>query len=181
MAERVGERLFTGRKFTVDRMWVTNREGEEVPRERVTHPGSVVLLPMLDDEHVVFIRNHRYTLGRALLELPAGTLEVGEDRAVCALRELEEETGFTASDWTALSWTFPNPALQANKLFMFVARGCEKTSVAQLDPLEDCEVELVKYRELAALLARGEIRHALVLVALYELLLADRGLDVSAP
>jgi ADP-ribose pyrophosphatase len=178
--------LFESSWLTLSKHAVLGESGEPLPFPIYTLDmgdwvNVVALTGAPGDESIVFVRQHRFGTQSRSLEIPGGLVDAGEAPLRAAQRELEEETGYTGGEWSALSWSFPNPALQSNKLYMFVARGCERTSAAQLDPLEDCEVELVAYRELPALLARGEIRHALVLVALYELLLADRGLKVSGP
>jgi len=176
--------LFESAWLTLWKHSVLSEHGEPLPFPVYTlEMGdwvNIVALTAGDDPSVIFVRQHRFGTEQRSLEIPGGLIDPGEVPLRAAQRELEEETGYTSQQWSALSWTHPNPALQANKLFMFVARDCEKTSEVRLDPLEDCEVELVKYRELPALLARGEIRHALVLLALYELMLSDRGLKVSA-
>ncbi len=176
--------LFESSWLTLSKHAVLGEDGEALPFPVYTLDMGdwVNIVALTDDEEpsVIFVRQHRFGTELRSLEIPGGLIDPGEAPLRAAQRELEEETGYTSSDWSALSWTHPNPALQANKLYMFVARGSVKSSEPKLDPLEDCEVELVKYRELPALLARGEIRHALVLLALYELMLADRGLRVSA-
>ena len=178
--------LFQSSWLTLSKHAVRGAEGQTLPFPIYTiDMGDWVNVLALtgegEDERVVFVRQHRFGTEQQSLEIPGGLVDPGEEPLRAAQRELEEETGYTARAWSALSWTHPNPALQSNKLFMYVARGAEKTAEAQLDPLEDCVVELVKLRDLPALLARGEIRHALVLVAIYEFLLAERGLKVSAP
>jgi ADP-ribose pyrophosphatase len=175
--------LFESSWLTLSQHAVLSASGEVLPQPVYTlEMGDWVnVVPVTTSGEVVFVRQHRFGTQSDSLEIPGGLIDPGETPLDAARRELEEETGFTATRWEALSWTFPNPALQGNRLFMFVARGCERTAEVSLDPLEDCRVELVRYESLPALLERGEVRHALVLVALYELLLHDRGLEVSAP
>jgi 8-oxo-dGTP pyrophosphatase MutT (NUDIX family) len=177
--------IFESEWLTLSKHSVLSEQGEPLPFPVYTLDMgdwvNVVALTPGEPRSVIFVRQHRFGTEQRSLEIPGGLIDPGESPLHAAQRELEEETGYTSNDWSALSWTYPNPALQANKLFMFVARDCVKTSEVRLDPLEDCEVELVKYSELPHRLARGEIRHALVLLALYELLLADCGVKVSAP
>jgi ADP-ribose pyrophosphatase len=78
------------------------REGLNVRRDVVKHPGAVVMLAVDAEDRILWIRQHRWAAARDLLELPAGTLEQGEEPAECAKRELAEETGFAAAQWQAL-------------------------------------------------------------------------------
>src|SRR5688572_17512153 len=82
---------------------VPTRTGGFVRRELVTHPGSVVIVPVLDDGWVCLIKNWRYSANQHLLELPAGTLEAGEPALTAARRELEEETGYSADHWEPMT------------------------------------------------------------------------------
>lgn len=89
--------VFKGKKVRVEVDRLENEETQrEVRREIVVHPGAVVILPVMEDGRVLLIRNHRYSVHQVLIELPAGTLEKGEDPMNCAGRELLEETGYLA-------------------------------------------------------------------------------------
>ena len=92
-----GEVLWRDRRFELRVVTLPLRDGQTERRGLMVHPGAVVILPVRDDGSVVLIRNHRWTLGRAVLELPAGGLDPGEAPAVAAARELEEETGYRAA------------------------------------------------------------------------------------
>ena len=92
----VPEILFRAQRFQVERAIQTMPDGSRHVREVVRHPGAVVILPLLDDGRVCFVRNFRVAVGETLIELPAGTLEPNEDPAETAIRELAEETGYRA-------------------------------------------------------------------------------------
>ena len=94
-----GVTLLSGGFLEVRRDDVVLPDGSKATREYVQHPGAVAIIPILDDGRLVLVRQHRYTLGKVLLEWPAGKLEAGEDQLVCAARELQEETGFVAREW----------------------------------------------------------------------------------
>ena len=131
--------VLEGARFRVDRFEVPGRDGSVVTRELVVHPGAVVILPVLDDGRVLLIRNHRPTLGRALLEVPAGTLEGGESPDTAAARELAEETGFTAARFEPTGRFFASPGV-ADEVF-HTYRASELTEVGQrLDPTEAIDV-----------------------------------------
>jgi len=139
-AEPSRDDVVIGRRVQVEERRVARRDGRIELRETVVHPGSVVLLPLLDDGRILLIRNHRFSVGRTLLELPAGTREPGEDPALCAMRELEEETGFRASTLEPLLAFYPSPGSSDERMQLFVARGLVATA-QQLDQSEQIEVE----------------------------------------
>ncbi len=85
--------VYAGKRIRLELHRLRNEQGSEIVKEICVHRGAVVILPLLDDRTVLLIRNWRYTVGESLIELPAGTLEAGEEPAVCAARELIEETG----------------------------------------------------------------------------------------
>lgn len=80
-----------------DRVRLPN--GREALREYIVHPGAVMVIPLLDDGRLVLERQYRYPMGRAMIEFPAGKLDAGESPFACAVRELREETGYTAREW----------------------------------------------------------------------------------
>ncbi|MCA9668301.1 MAG: NUDIX hydrolase [Myxococcales bacterium] len=159
------QRLLRGAKFDVERVTVAAHDGSTRERELVVHPGSVVILPMLDDERLVLIRNHRYAVGRELWELPAGTLEPGEDPAPCAARELEEETGYRAAHIEALMQFLPVPGWCTERMFAYVARGL--TPVGQkLEATEQIVAETRAFDEAITMVRDGVIEDAKTIAVL---------------
>jgi ADP-ribose pyrophosphatase len=114
---------------------MTTTSGKTQQREVAVHPGAVIILPLLDDGRIVLIRNQRHTVNQELLELPAGTLEPPEDPAVCAARELTEETGYTAGSITPFGWFYTSPGILTEKMYVFIAT---QLTLGQQD-LEDNE------------------------------------------
>jgi ADP-ribose pyrophosphatase len=159
-----------GRKIQVAVDVSTGPRGGTIQRDVVLHPGAVAILPLTDDGHVCLLRNHRFILDEVLWEIPAGTLEPGEPVEVAAVRELAEETGYTASSWKKLAEFFPSPGVLSEKTVLFVARGL---TAGAMRPEEDEELEpvLVPWREAVGRALDGTIRDAKTLVAL---LLWDR-------
>ena len=96
------EIVYTGRKIRVAIDTETTPAGQVLRRDMVLHPGAVVILPVLDRDHVVLLRNYRFVLGETLWEVPAGTREPDEPIEECAKRELLEETGLTAGRLTGI-------------------------------------------------------------------------------
>jgi ADP-ribose pyrophosphatase len=127
------ERLLTCGKFEVQR-YTRRADGRSV--DVVVHPGGVVILPVIADGRIALIRNVRLSVGEELLELPAGTLEPGEDVTVCAARELEEETGYRAGRIAPLTWFYTTPGFCDERLYAYIATELTPGSM-NLDPTED--------------------------------------------
>ena len=106
-----------------------------IVRETIRHPGSVVIVPVLPDGRILFIRQYRRAVGKPLVELPAGTLGHGENRLLCAKRELEEETGWRAARWRKLSDFYPAPGFLSEYMTIFLAQQLTQ-SAAHPEPDE---------------------------------------------
>jgi ADP-ribose pyrophosphatase len=128
--------VFKGKKVQVEVDRIEDEEtGREYSREMVIHPGAVVILPVMEDGRVLLIRNNRYSVHQVLIELPAGTLEKGEDPMNCAGRELLEETGYLAGKLKRIGAFFSSPGIMTEKLYAYAAFNLEKKESA----LEDGE------------------------------------------
>ena len=102
-----GTRVFHGKLLDVRCDRVALPDGKESTREYIVHQGAAVVIPVLDNGDLLFERQFRYPLGKALLELPAGKIDPGEDVLVTAQRELLEETGYTAEKWRHVGLVHP--------------------------------------------------------------------------
>lgn len=112
-------------------------DGKIRPRDVLKHPGGMVILPILDDGAVVLIRQFRYALGHALIELPAGKLDANETPLQGAHRELAEETGYGAHHMEELSCVVTSPGFCNERLWLFRATGLQVlTQVASQDDEE---------------------------------------------
>lgn len=122
------EWVYRGRVFSVRRDLVVEprpqagKPGVTAIREVVHHPGSVVLLPVLDGR-ILLVEQFRYTVRRFLWELPAGRIEPGESPMVAARRELREETGYRARRWRRLLKLFPTPGFADEVMYLYEAGG----------------------------------------------------------
>src|SRR5689334_1526730 len=128
--------IFRGRIITLRQEHVTLPTGGQVTLEIVHHPGAAAIVAVDDDGTVALIRQYRHAAGGFIWEVPAGTLGVNEPPADCARRELEEETGLVAAQWTALGSILTTPGFCDERIHLFLARGLRETKAS----LEDDEV-----------------------------------------
>src|SRR5215210_3081848 len=131
--------IHRGRILTVRVDEIELESGHSVRREVVEHPGAVVIVPIDGDGRVLWVKQYRYAAGRALLELPAGTLEQGEEPEATARRELPEETGFAASDWQRIGGFYSAPGFCTEYLHAYSATDL-RPETAPGDEDEDIEV-----------------------------------------
>jgi 8-oxo-dGTP pyrophosphatase MutT (NUDIX family) len=139
-------------------------DGSEVERQVVEHPGSVAILAH-DEEAVVLVRQSREAVGEdALLEIPAGTLDVdGESELDCAKRELGEEAGLAARYWALLKVVYPSPGYLDEVVSIFAATGLSPTEAS---PDEDEQIEVIRLPLSEIGTALAGIRDATTVVAL---------------
>jgi ADP-ribose pyrophosphatase len=115
--------VYDGDFLKVQRDTVRLPDGRPTAREYIRHPGAVVILPLFDDGTVLLERQFRYPLDRVFIELPAGKIDPDEDPLACAKRELQEETGYTATDWKFVCTIHNAIAYSDEHLDLFLARG----------------------------------------------------------
>ena len=159
------ETLHRGRLLTVRADTVRLPSGRETGREVVVHPGAIALVPLLPDGRVVMVRQYRYAVGRALLEVPAGTREANEPPERTAARELTEETGYTAAQLIPLGAFFTAPGFCTEEIHCFVALGLT-AGAAKPEEDEGITLEHLPLGETAAVIARGAIHDAKTIAAL---------------
>ncbi|MDE3154231.1 MAG: NUDIX hydrolase [Acidobacteriota bacterium] len=151
--------VFEGRVFhvTVDPIQLPG--GRELRMEAVRHPGSVVLVPMPDPDHVVLIRQYRYVIDRWIWELPAGTLHAGEPPEEAAARECAEETRLVPGRLEAIGSFFPSPGFCDELMHFYRLTDLSPAAPGSATPDEDEQIEpqLFTLDEARALLARGDI------------------------
>lgn len=123
--ELSSECVYNGKIMTVCRDEVELLTGKKSFREVVHHSGGVVILALKDENTVLMVKQFRYPLKQALLELPAGKLEPDENPDSAAKRELEEETGYKAQNWKSLGYIFTSAGYSTEKLYLYLASELE--------------------------------------------------------
>lgn len=145
------------------------REGDRAETKFfvIENPNWVNIIALTKDKRVVLIEQYRQGTEEVVLEIPGGMVDENESPEATAKRELLEETGFSAREMILLGKTRPNPAIQNNSLYHFLAVDCEKSGETSFDEHENIETKLVSPDEIENLIASGKINHSLVIAAFY--------------
>lgn len=157
--------VYEGRLFNVELDEIDMAGGVRAYRETLRHPGAVAMVPVLDDGRLVFVTQYRHAVRRRLLEIPAGTLERGEEPLAAVERELREEIGMRPGRVQAIGGLFVAPGYTTEYIHLFV---CSDLVEARLpgDEDEDIEVELRTVGEALAAIDSGEIADAKSVIGL---------------
>ena len=153
------EEKYRGKIIYVHRDAVSLPDGAEAAREVVEHSGGVGVLPVDEHGNAWCVRQFRYPLGVHLLEVPAGKLEPGESPIDCAVRELGEETGFSAAEFTYLGMIYPSPGYCRETLYIYLATGLSRGE-AHPDRGEFLDVETYPLETLYRMVLDGELADA---------------------
>jgi ADP-ribose pyrophosphatase len=148
--------IYEGKHFTFKTDTVKLENGKKTVRDYVEHPGAVAIIAV-DDDEILLVNQFRYATGMQLLEIPAGTLEHGEDPQSCAIRELKEETGYVASDWKKLLSCFTAPGYSSEVIHIFVAQGLTYLG-ARPEEDEFIRVERVNFNDVLDLIEKNIIK-----------------------
>src|SRR3954465_5127672 len=148
-------------------------DGTTSTRDIAAHPGGVCMVAIDDEDRIQLVRQWRHAIGRALLEIPAGTLDRGADGSIeghagAAARELEEETGYRAEHWRYLGAFYTAPGFTSELMHLYVATGLRPADENRLRPDEDerLELEPLAFADAVSLVERGEIRDAKSIVGI---------------
>ena len=155
-----GELVFDGALLKVRRDRVRLPDGSEGTREYIRHPGAVAIVPLFDDGRVLLERQFRYPHRREFIEVPAGKLEPGEPPLDTAKRELLEETGYVAQEWTRLGVIHTAIAYTDEAIELFACRKISRSGAPRLDPGEFVELLIVDLAEAIAMVRDGRITDA---------------------
>jgi ADP-ribose pyrophosphatase len=159
MADVVSSRVVhPGRVFSVTVDEVRLPHGRQAMLEIGRHPASVILIPMPDPAHVILVRQYRYAVDRFLWELPAGSIDPGEDLESAARRECHEEIGLVPTRAEKIASMFPTPGYCDEEMTFFRLTGLVKPeSTAAQDPDEHIEPRSFSLDEVRTMIARGDI------------------------
>jgi ADP-ribose diphosphatase len=153
------EVIFEGKSFGVRRDELIEPTGVRTVREVVTHPGSVVVLPVRPDGKIVLVRQYRHATGQYLWELVAGRMEKRENPRKGAARELVEETGYRAKKLTVFLELFPTPGFLEERMYLLLAEGL---TAGEAEPEEDEKLIVRAYskKQLEEMIRSGKMRDA---------------------
>jgi ADP-ribose pyrophosphatase len=175
-----GEDIYDGIFLNMKRDKVSLPDGGEAIREYLTHPGAVAILAILGDGRVLLERQYRYPIARACIEIPAGKLDPKEDHLVCARRELEEETGYTANKWSYIRRIHPVISYSTEFIDIYLAEDLVPGK-SHLDDEEFLDVFAAPLDQLIAWVEEGTITDVKTTISAYWLERYRRGLVKPTP
>lgn len=151
--------IYDGPIFGIRRDEVIEPTGVRTTREVITHPGSVVVLPVLADGRILMIRQYRHAAHQYLWELVAGRIDAGESPREAAARELIEETGYRAKSLRVFLYMFPTPGFLEEKMYILLAEGL---TAGEARPEDDEKIISRAYnrKKLEEMIRRGKLRDA---------------------
>jgi ADP-ribose pyrophosphatase len=153
------ETIYRGRVFELVRENVTLENGTTTDVEFIEHPGAAAIVPFLNDNRILMLRQYRHAFKKVIWEIPAGTLDPREEVLSCARRELVEETGYSAGQWHRLGEIMPVPGYSNERIHIFLA-GELQSAAQNLDADEVIQVQDVEFQEALRMIGRGEIQDA---------------------
>ena len=151
--------VYEGPVFGIRRDEVIEPSGVRTTREVITHPGSVVVLPVLRDGRILLIQQYRHAAHQYLWELVAGRIDAGESPREAAARELIEETGYRAKSLRVFLYMFPTPGFLEEKMYILLAKGL---TAGEAEPEEDEKIISRAYnrKKLEEMIRTGKLRDA---------------------
>lgn len=155
--EKSSETIYKGRIFTVTKDIVQLEDNTQADREVVHHNGGVCVIPITNDNCILMVKQFRYPMHEAILEIPAGKLELNENHHDAGKRELLEETGNECSEYTFLGKIYPTPAYVTENIYMYLAKGLTYKG-QHLDSDEFLDVVKVPMDKAMEMVMNGEIK-----------------------
>jgi ADP-ribose pyrophosphatase len=151
--------IHAGKKCSFKTDEVQLPSGKTTTRDIVDHPGAVAIVPILDDGRILLVKQYRYSAGKDILEIPAGTLEAGEAPDTCARRELSEETGYTAGSMKKILTMYMAPGYSNEVIHLYFATQLKQGTTHTEDD-EDITVEAYGADELLEMMEKNKIEDA---------------------
>jgi len=159
------EQVYRGRVISLTKDTVALPSGHITIREKISHPGSVGILPVLGNGNLILVKQFRYVIGSDLLEIPAGTIEEGESPKECAARELLEETGYRAGRLELFSAFYLAPGYSNEFMWLFKATDLRSEEARPMAD-ESIEVREINLEEALRLIRSGEIKDVKTICAI---------------
>lgn len=171
-------KMLSSKYIFQDRWFQARADSCEFPDGRIIDPYYIVELPdwcntivVTKDERILLVRQYRYPVDQITFELPGGIIEKNEKPLEAAKREMEEETGYTSDDIEFLLKLAPNPAINNNTAYFFLARNAVPTDAKNLDLFEDLDTVSFSKEEIWQLLRENKMQHGVQIGPLYEALI----------
>ncbi|MCW5904872.1 MAG: NUDIX hydrolase [Chitinophagaceae bacterium] len=157
-----------------DRWFIARADSCKMPDGRIVEPYYVLEFPnwcnvvvITDDEKLVMVRQYRHAINKTTIELPGGVIDKNETPEQAAVREVLEETGYQINNLQFLYRTAPNPAINNNWAYLFLAKADKKIAAQNFDPYEDMDILLIDRKEILNMIHNSEIIHGVQIGAIY--------------
>jgi ADP-ribose pyrophosphatase len=161
------EIIFRGKVFNTQIDQIEYNSGNKSVREVADHPGGAVVVPVTTEGKIVMVTQHRYPMNKILLELPAGKLGKGEDPSLCAMRELEEETGDKTDNVQELGAIYTTPGYSTEKLWIYLAEDLKEGNLNREEGEYGMEVFEFFLDEVEKKIYNGEIVDGKTICGIY--------------
>lgn len=161
------EVIFRGKVFNTKVDRIEYDSGNKSVREVAEHPGGAVVVPVTSDGKIVMVTQHRYPMNEILIELPAGKLGKGEDPQLCAVRELEEETGYKSDNIKELGSIYTTPGYSTEKLWIYLAKDLKPGDHNREEGEAGMEVFEFSLKEVEEKIYNGEIVDGKTICGIY--------------
>ena len=159
--------ILQNRIFSFNEEQVLSPKNKKFPVWVMEVPTWINIIPVTSDNTVIMVKQYRFGNKEITLEIPGGMSEPNEDPKSAAIREMQEETGYTSENVIEIGSVSPNPALMNNQAITYLAFDVELTSIQNLDTMEDIEIIEINLEEVPKLIQNKTIDHALVVSAFY--------------
>ena len=160
------ESIYRGKVFELVRENITLENGTTTDVEFIEHPGAAAIVPFVDDQRILLLKQYRHALKKYIWEIPAGTLDPREDAISCARRELIEETGYSANEWQKLGEITPLPGYSDERIHIYLATALQPAE-QHLDEDEIIKVERIEFKDALDMVRKGEIQDAKSITGLF--------------
>lgn len=160
------EQIYKGKVFSIQRDIITLPDDRTAIRETVVHGGAAAMIPIDEEGKIIFVRQYRHSAGAMTLEIPAGTIEEGEDPYECAKREIQEETSYKCDDMKLLFTMYSAIGFCSERLYIYLCENLEKGEF-NMDDDEFITLERYSLEESIEMIYKGEICDSKTIAAVF--------------